>query len=427
MSELLSSQNVEAITPHSSEKRRVLVVDDSRMQLRILSTLLNRAGYEVYEAECAADALEICARTPPDIVLSDWMMPGMTGIEFCAAFRRMDRNSYGYFILLTSKAEKFEIAQGLSSGADDFLSKPVNGDELRARLSAGERILRMEEQLRTKNRLVSSTLQELQGLYDSIDRDLHEAGKLQQSLIKERHRSFGKSEVSLLLRPSGQVGGDLVGFFPINSRRVALYGIDVSGHGITSALMTARLAGYLSGSSPDQNIALIQSEYGIYDARDPAELAAYLNELVLDEMQTESYFTLVYADVDLVSGQVSLVQAGHPHPVILRADGEVELLGDGGLPVGLIEGAQYQTIKTQLFAGDRLFMVSDGVTEAADAQGKLLDDCGFANIIKSKRHLRAQSLLEALQWELANYNDGDMADDVSAVLFEFNGSKENLD
>ena len=153
------------------------------------------------------------------------------------------------------------MARGLDIGADDFLTKPVNGDELRARIAAGERILRMQRELTEKNRLLSVTLDELQGVYDSVNRDLLEARKLQQSLVRERHRNFGNAEVSLLLRPSGHVGGDLVGFFPINSRRVGFFSIDVSGHGITSALMTARLAGYLSGNSPDQNIALMLTEY----------------------------------------------------------------------------------------------------------------------------------------------------------------------
>ena len=422
-----ASQIEERIAPPPTPKRRVLVVDDSKMQRRILSTLLERAGYAVYEAESGTVGLARCQEIWPDIVISDWMMPGMTGLEFCLEFRKMERASYGYFILLTSKSEKTEVAQGLSSGADDFLSKPVNGGELRARLAAGERILRMEEELREKNRLVSSTLSELRNVYDSVARDLDEAGKLQQSLIKERHRSFGNSQVSLLLRPSGQIGGDLVGFFPINARRIGVYGIDVSGHGITSALMTARLSGYLSGSSPDQNIALIQSEYGIYDARDPAELAAYLNEIVLLEMQTESYFTLIYADIDLISGKVNLVQAGHPHPVIWRANGEIEALGNGGLPVGLIEGARYETLTTTLHAGDRLFMVSDGVTEAADATGTLLDDEGFAALIRTKPNLRGLPMLEAIQQELAEYTDGEIADDVSAVLFEFDGAKTNID
>ena len=408
------------------QNRRVLVVDDSRMQRRILAAQLARVGYEVLEAATGEEALQICASRPVDLVLSDWVMPGMSGLDFCRAFRAMPREGYGYFVLLTSKTEKGEVAQGLESGADDFLAKPVNGDELRARLAAGERILRMESELKAKNRLVSATLAELQRLYDSVDRDLIEAQKLQQSLLKERHRSFGNAEVSLMLRPSGHVGGDLVGFFPINARRVGLFGIDVSGHGITSALMTARLAGFLSGSSPEQNIALVLTEYGIYDARPPHELAAYLNALVLEEMQTENYFTLIYADVDLVSGRVDLVQAGHPHPAVQRADGSVEFLGQGGLPVGLIEGAEYDLVRTQLFPGDRLFMMSDGLTEATDARGGLLGETGLSAIMKKSASLRGESFLESLMWDISDFAGGDLGDDVSAVLFEFGGAKENV-
>jgi len=133
--------------------RKVLVVDDSRLQRRILSAQLRRWGYEVIEASSGDEALSICHHDPPDIVLSDWMMPGMSGLDFCRQFRALDRETYGYFILLTSKSEKGEVARGLDVGADDFLSKPVNGSELRARIHAGERILRMERELTRKNRM----------------------------------------------------------------------------------------------------------------------------------------------------------------------------------------------------------------------------------------------------------------------------------
>ncbi|TDQ59128.1 sigma-B regulation protein RsbU (phosphoserine phosphatase) [Phaeovulum veldkampii DSM 11550] len=405
--------------------RRVLVVDDSRMQRRILSAQLSRSGYEVLEAGSGEEALEICAQTEPDFVLSDWLMDGMTGLEFCRRFRQMSRESYGYFILLTSKSEKNDVAEGLQNGADDFLAKPVNGDELRARLTAGARILTMERAMQEKNRLLTSALGELRTLYDSIDRDLVEARKLQQSLVKERFRSFGNAQVSLMLRPSGHVGGDLVGFFRISSRRVGLYGIDVSGHGITSALMTARLAGYLSGSSPEQNIALVQNELGFFDGRDPAELARYLNALVLDEMQTESYFTLIYADVDLIAGTVALVQAGHPHPAVLRADGKVEFFGNGGMPVGLLAAATYETVTTRLFPGDRLFLGSDGITEIVLPDGRQLAEEGLTEMLAALNGMRGQALLDALYWELQRLSGEALVDDVSAVLFEFDGAKEN--
>ena len=406
---------------------RVLVVDDSRMQRKILSTQLARSGYAVTEAGSAEEALQLFGQRPPDIVISDWMMPGMTGIEFCQALRGRVQESYVYFILLTSKTESAEIARGLDGGADDFLTKPVSGDELRARITAGERILRMERELTDKNRLLSSTLGELQALYDSVDRDLMEAKKLQQSLVRERHRNFGNAEVSLLLRPSGHVGGDLVGFFPINARRVGFFSIDVSGHGITSALMTARLAGYLSGNSPEQNMALVLTEFGIYDARDPADLAEQLNRVVLKEMQTENYFTLAYADVDLVSGRASLVQAGHPHPAVQRADGRVDYLGSGGLPIGLIEGAAYESFEVQLRPGDRLFLMSDGITEAEDAEGTQLGEDGLTRILGHCADLRGTGFLEALVWQLSDYAGGEFGDDVSGVFFEFHGAKENAD
>ncbi len=106
--------------------RQVLVVDDSRLQRRILSASLKRWGFDVREAETATEALDICREFPPDLVMSDWMMPGMSGPEFCREFRQMVRDTYGYFILLTSKSEKDAIAHGLDAGADDFLTKPVN-------------------------------------------------------------------------------------------------------------------------------------------------------------------------------------------------------------------------------------------------------------------------------------------------------------
>ena len=348
------------------------------------------------------------------------MMPGMTGLEFCREFRGLPREDYGYFILLTSKSEKEEIARGLDAGADDFLTKPVNAAELRARIAAGDRILRMERELIDKNRLIASTLEELQKLYDSLDSDLIEARKLQQSLVSDRYRDLGVADVSLLLRSSGHVGGDLVGMFPVGESRIGLYGIDVSGHGISSALMTARLAGYLSASAPDQNIALFRTRGGSYQMRPPAETIVALNRLILDEMDTEHYFTMVLADVDLARGEVILAQAGHPHPAVQRRNGAVCLVGCGGLPVGLLPDAEYDQVKFHMAPGERLLIHSDGIVECSDAQGRLLGDDGLEAILRDMRHSHGPALLESLIWKLMEFSGADdLQDDVSAVLLEF--------
>ena len=413
-------QSIDQASEATDVIRQVLVVDDSRLQRRILMASLKRWGFEVQEAESGVEALEICRHSPPDLVMSDWMMPGMTGLEFCREFRQMTRDHYGYFILLTSKSEKDEIALGLDAGADDFLTKPVNPAELRARISAGERILQMEHQLTESNRLIKTTLDELQALYDSLDNDLIEAKKLQQSLVSDRYRDLGPAEVSMLLQSCGHVGGDLVGTFTVSPTRIGIYGIDVSGHGISSALMTARLAGYLSTASPDQNVALIKDDTGNFLPRPPSETIATLNQLILDEMETELYFTMALADVDLETGIITMAQAGHPHPVVQRADGSIEFVGGGGLPVGLIEGAQYQQFEIVMAPGDRLMIHSDGVVECADAAGNLLDDAGLERILADLRQTRGMACLESIVWKLSEFaDDREFADDVSAVLLEF--------
>lgn len=386
----------------------------------VLSASLTRQGYQVVAAASGEEALAITLREPVDLVLSDWMMPGMDGLELCRQVRANSHTSYVYFILLTSKSEEGAVAQGLDVGADDFLTKPVNAEELRARINAGDRILRMERELSDKNRLVSATLTEIRTLYDAVDRDLIEARKLQQALVRERFRDFGPASVALLLKPSGHVGGDLVGFFRIGPNKVALFAIDVSGHGIASALLTARLAGYLSDGSPEQNIALVHDPEGAFTARPPAEVATRLNLLMVDEMKSDLYFTMNLGYVDLTTGRVDIAQCGHPNPVVLRADGRVEFHGNGGMPVGLIADARYDQWHLMLEPGDRLLLYSDGLTECADETGELLDEVGLTRIVTENADLTGNDFFEALVWDLDLFSAGqDFADDLSCAMIEF--------
>ena len=304
--------------------RPILVVDDSRAQRRLLSRSLAKWGYETIEADSGEAALRISAQTPVDIVVSDWMMPGMSGVEFCRAFRTQCKDRPAYFILLTAQTEREVLAEGLESGADDFLSKPFNSVELRARLRAGERVVRAQLDLAGKNAALSSALDELSDAYSAIERDLNGARKFQEGLVPDRHLKAGSIEVSMLFQPSGHVGGDLVGYFHVNERELGVYSVDVSGHGVASALMTARVAGYLSDAAPDRNIALalLGESYRMVALPD---VCARLNAILMADADSDQYLTMSIAKVDKATGEVEICHAGHPSPVVQRADGSIEM------------------------------------------------------------------------------------------------------
>lgn len=390
--------------------RHVLVVDDSRAQRHVLAMHLSRWGYLVTEAATGAEALALAEARPFDLVISDWMMPGLTGPELCRAFRALPRDGYGYFILLTSKSGQEAIATGLDGGADDFLTKPVSALELRARLRAGDRILGMQAELLAKNHA-------LRRAHDAMEADLAQARRLQQSLIRDRHRDYAAGAVSLMMRPSGHVGGDLVGMVDLMPGRIGLYAVDVAGHGVAAALMTARLAGLLSEGTGARNIALDIGTGGRRRIVPPDQVAARLNTMMAEEFGVEQYFTLIWADMDLGSGHVALVQAGHPHPLILRADGRVEVVGQGGFPIGLVPEADWSPVELVLNAGDRLLIPSDGLTECPGPEGEL-GLSGLSRLLRRSADLEGRAALAAIESAILAYAGGEVPDDLSAILFD---------
>ena len=403
----------------------VLVVDDSRVQRKIVSTHLKKWGFQVLEAEDGERALSICKTQSIDLILSDWVMPGMDGLEFCRAFREMSGEKYVYFILLTSKNEKNDVSQAFEDGADDFLAKPFSSTELKARVRAGERVVDMQLKLEERRKSAETAYGKLKQVHAELNKDLAEAGKLQQSLVPARHQQFEFGEVSILFKSSHHVGGDYVGFFSFNETQLAIYSLDVSGHGVSSALLTARLAGYLSPHSRAQNVAFYQDKAGQYHMREPREIARILNDRMIQEMDTELYFTMVFADIDLRSGHVTMCQAGHPHPVIFNPESGVRFVGQGGPPIGLMPDMVYENTEIQLMPGDRILLYSDGLSECQNLESEMLEEDGLADIITRHIHGSGPEFIDDLMWEVATFAKGrPFDDDVSGLLFELKQSVE---
>jgi len=401
---------------------RVLVIDDSTAQQKMLTTLLRRWGFEATACSDAEDGLRIAQDPDIGLIVSDWMMPGMQGPEFCRRLRASGREGYQYVILLTSKSDTSDLSAGLAAGADDFLTKPVSAPELRARLNAGARIVEMQAELVDKTQSLGEALSEIQQLYDAIETDLDEARRLQKSFLNDTFRRFPAASVSLWLKASGHVGGDMVGFFDISPHTFGFYGMDVSGHGVAAGMLVARVAGMLRDNAPYINVAMSPFGGGQFAPLPPEVVAALLNIQILNEVHGERYLTLCLGFLDQRSGVVRMVQAGHPTPLLLGVDGEVRRLGSGGMPQGLIQEAKFQRFEFTMNAGDKLLLYSDGLTECPLENGDMLEEDGLIDLLKKHSDAKGEAMIARMAAELEVMSGGaDFPDDASALLVEFDG------
>ena len=133
---------------------KILIAEDNVTTRRILETILVKWNYDVISACDGNDAWEkLQENDPPKLIILDWMMPGIDGVEICRRLRRTDPVDPMYIILLTARDEKNDIVEGLGAGADDYISKPFDTEELRARIDVGRRVVDLQTALLEKEKL----------------------------------------------------------------------------------------------------------------------------------------------------------------------------------------------------------------------------------------------------------------------------------
>lgn len=173
---------------------KILIADDEVLSRRLLEKTLERAGYEVVAVDDGKKALDELGKPEgPRLALLDWVMPGLDGPAVCRAVRKRSDQTYVYMVLLTSKGSKEETVVGLESGADDYLTKPFDAEELRARLRVGERILLLEDRL-----VEARENMRFRATHDALT-SLLNRGAILDLLNRELHRSYREQTSTVLL------------------------------------------------------------------------------------------------------------------------------------------------------------------------------------------------------------------------------------
>jgi len=156
------------------ERMKIIVADDEPVSRRLVHAILLQGGHEVLLAENGVKAWDLLCQNSAHMLIADWMMPGLDGLELARRIRnRPDLDAYVYIIILTAKQQRQDLVKGLEAGADDYIRKPFSRDELILRVNAGKRVLQWEEQLRQKNRELQKALAEVKQLKGIIPICMH--------------------------------------------------------------------------------------------------------------------------------------------------------------------------------------------------------------------------------------------------------------
>ena len=397
--------------------KTVLIVDDSAAQRRIIAGFLTGWGLHSLQASSAKSAISLFKKHRPNIILSDWMMPKMNGLDLCDTLRQITPDLYIYFILLTSRSTKAEMLQAFQQGADDFLSKPIAAVELHARITAAARLLDTQRKLKLKNRQIKVALRKTQALNAAMDKDLIAAQQLQTALIHNRHRRFGRFDIAALVENAGPVGGDLAGFFAIGATHIGFYIADVSGHDISAAMLTVRIASFFSAEAFGQNIAVKRLKTGQICPRQPHNILQSINQIMLKDVTTDHYLTMISGLLDLTSGRLCFAQAGHPYPILQAKEDSFHHIGRDSLPIGILQTARYQDHHLQLALGERLILYSDGFSDGIYDQNTALGKERLQPLFARVQHLHGPALIHNILENIhAARDQTPLVDDLSALI-----------
>lgn len=392
---------------------KILIADDEPIAREFLRFQLEQCGHTVIVANDGQEAWELLQSNDCQFVITDWDMPRMTGIELIRQIRESDRAGYLNVILLTSKSERAALITGLTTGADDYLTKPVDQDELQARLQSGKRIAEMEQRLAHQNRVLADA-------NFKMKRDLDSAAQIQQAFLPSRHLNIPDVGIAWHYAPCTELAGDMLNVLSLDKDHVGVYVLDVSGHGVQAALLAVSVCRYLSNTQDPSSIVWQRpAPSEDYQLRSPPEVMRELNSRMTTQSLSEQYFTLFYGILNHRTGEFRYSVAGHPAPAHISDQGDVSFLPGSGLPIGIVE-TDYDEYRLRLNPGERLVFFSDGLTDCMNPAHELFGGDRCAKVLTRTRHQPLDSVVSQVLDELHTWRESEpIHDDISLVALEF--------
>jgi two-component system, sensor histidine kinase ChiS len=399
----LPGRQVRAITSTQSGgmKKHITVVDDDPINLQVIVNHLSLEGYDVATALSGPELMKMLdERRLPDLLLLDVMLPGISGYDICIKIREKYSMHELPIIMLTAKTTTHDIVTGLSSGANDYITKPVNRDELIARVHS---LILLKESVRTESQL------------KLIRNELIIASDIQKSLIPAELPKMKNMEFAVHYEPSTHVGGDVYDYHHIDENRIGFMVADVAGHGIPAAMVAA----------------MLKVAYTFYksDYNDPSRLFQRINT-VMEKIPNVLFATACCVYIDLEHMKLYHSNAGH-WPLIIWRQKEQRLITDKlfDRPIGIFADAEYHVNEIDLCEGDRIILYTDGILEARNRMKKLFGIERFHELIDECQSLRVDAFVDRVIYEVKKWAEiseaESLADDITLLAMDITKKGKN--
>lgn len=372
------------------ERVVVMLVDDQAMigeaVRRICAT---QPDIEYHFCQDPSKAIAMAREVSPSVILQDLVMPEIDGLDLVLEYRKTEETKLVPLIVLSSKEEAVTKAEAFARGANDYLVKLPDPVEIIARLRYHSRGYR--------------ALIERNAAYRQIKEELDRAGDYVRSLLPPSIDDAG-----LALRgefiPSAQLGGDFFGWNDLGDGNLALFLIDVCGHGVGPALLSVSVSRALGAGGFSREELL-----------NPATVLTRLNVAFPMATNRGMYFTGWYGVLHRPSGKLTFSGAGHPPPIVARADGSIEELESDGAPVGIVGEFEYTASNVTLGRGDRLYIYSDGIVEIPQPDGSYWSYSEFRAFAQTDALRAASPLARLLTYTRGLQGSEQYEDDVSLI------------
>lgn len=378
-----------------------VVVDDDHFSRELCKRNLLKAGYNVIDAEDGETGLEAIRKHRPPLVISDWVMPGIDGVELCRQVKDDPDLADTHFIILTAKDETEDLVDALDAGADDFLPKPWNPRELLARARAGLRTAELQRALSARNR-------ELRDLNERFNCDLAVVSNMQKAMLPVEIPQTEIFDFSPYYLPtaSGMCGGDYYDLVQLDDRHLGFVIADVSGHGAPAMVTMALIR---------QNIHIIAPRFNA-----PHLLLEELNRLLWDHLPTDQFATMLYGIIDVETREMHYASAGHNPPLLYRAEHRdvVGLPHCESFPLKLVtRDVNYFSHTLALRSGDRLVFYTDGIPECFNSKQETYGMERFQKVVEEHATESARQIEDAIVMDVMQFADGhDSEDDLTLAI-----------